>query len=474
MRIDARSIESRYQNGNALRMSRNFAAAEQEFRGVLAIAPTHRDAAYSLAFMLREQGRTNTASQVVSVWWQSSKSDADATLSAIGFLIECSSYESADEIVRASVQCWPRDARLAARAGEIALALGNFDDAREALDTAVALDPNQSASWLRLSYCQRYRDISEIDFARFASIIENAKSSPMTRICAGFALGKAYDDVGDFQHATTALSSANSAAKQVSRWTLDIWQSFVERRLRDKFPTAPSPTRFAPVFIIGMPRTGTTLVSTMLSRSRDVRDRGELNWIPAIYAQLAETGRLKDPEALRACAQLIEIQMRRDDAPARWYVDKNPLNFAYVDFILALFPNARFIYCRRDARDTALSIWMQHFAHDDLGFAYDFSNIAHVDADHRRLMQRWKTQFGSHIVEIDYEALVNDADGYADRLAAFLSIEPGLRDAGKTDGQTLTTASVWQARQPIYTRSVGRWRSYVAFVPQLESLFESR
>ena len=113
MRIDARSIESRYQNGNALRMSGNFAAAEQEFRGVLAIAPTHRDAAYSLAFMLREQGRTNTASQVVSVWWQSSKSDADATLSAIGFLIECSSYESADEIVRASVQRWPRDARLA-------------------------------------------------------------------------------------------------------------------------------------------------------------------------------------------------------------------------------------------------------------------------------------------------------------------------------------------------------------------------
>jgi tetratricopeptide (TPR) repeat protein len=474
MRIDARSIESRYQNGNALRMSGKFAEAEQELRGVLAITPNHRDATYSLAFMLREQGRTNAASEVVSAWWQSSKPDADATLSAIGFLIECSSYESADEIVRASVQRWPRDARLAARAGEIALALGNFDDARESLDTAVQLDPNQSASWLRLSYCQRYSDKSETDFAKFASVIENPKSSLVARICAGFALGKAYDDIGEFKFATVALTSANSLAKQTSQWTRDIWQTFVERRLRDKFPSSPSPTHFAPVFIIGMPRTGTTLVSTILSRSRDVRDRGELNWIPAIYAQLAEAGRLNDPEALRACAQLIEIQMRRDDAPARWYVDKNPLNFAYVDFILALFPNARFIYCRRDARDTALSIWMQHFAHDDLGFAYDFSNIAHVDADHRRLMRRWKTQFASHIVELEYEALVNDVDGYADRLAAFLSIESGLREAGKTVGQTLTTASVWQARQPIYTRSVGRWRSYVPFIPQLESLFESR
>jgi thioredoxin-like negative regulator of GroEL len=91
MKIDARSIESRYQNGNALRMSGKFAEAEKELRRVLADAPTHRDAAYSLAFMLREQGRTNAASEVVSACWQSSKPDADATLSAIGFLIECSS-----------------------------------------------------------------------------------------------------------------------------------------------------------------------------------------------------------------------------------------------------------------------------------------------------------------------------------------------------------------------------------------------
>ena len=68
--------------------------------------------------------------------------------------------------------------------------------------------------------------------------------------------------------------------------------------------------------------------------------------------------------------------MRRDDAPAQFYIDKNPLNFRYLDFIVALFPNARFVHCRRDARDTALSIWMQHFAHEDLGFAYDFATIS--------------------------------------------------------------------------------------------------
>jgi len=470
---ETRSIDARYKNGNAQRMAGNFAAAEKELSGVLVDDSTHRDAAYSLAFMLREQGRTSAASAVVSRWWQHAKPDADATLSAIGFLIECTSYESADVIVRAGQLRWPRDARLAARAGETALALGNFDDARAALDTAVALDPNQSASWLRLSHCQRYRDISESDFARFASVIENRTVNQVTRICAGFALGKALDDVGEFELAATTLTEANSLARQASPWNAGAWSAFAERRLHEEFSSVRSPTRFAPIFIIGMPRTGTTLVTTLLSRSSDVRDRGELNWIPAVYAQLAAAGRLNDADALLACARLVEIQMRRDDAPARWYIDKNPLNFAYVDFILALFPDARFVYCRRDARDTALSIWMQHFAHEDLGFAYDFSTISQVDKDHRRFVQRWTTQFASRIFALDYEALVNDADAQADRLADFLSIESGLRNPGKTADRTLTTASVWQARQPIYTRSLGRWRSYAPFIPQLESLFGS-
>jgi tetratricopeptide (TPR) repeat protein len=471
MAAETRSIDARYKNGNAQRVAGNFASAESELRSVLAADPTHRDAAYSLAFMLREQGRTTAASEIVSAWWHHAKPDADATLSAIGFLIECSSYESADAIIRTGRQRWPRDARLAARAGETALALGRFGDARAALDAAVELDLNQSASWLRLSHCQRYRAASEKDFARFNSIIDDSAANTVTRICAGFALGKALDDIGEFQRAATTLTKANSLAQQTSPWNASAWSAFAERRLHDEFPPVRSQTRFAPVFVIGMPRTGTTLVTTLLSRSPDVRDRGELNWIPAIYAQLSEAGRLRDADALTACARLVEIQMRRDDAPARWYVDKNPLNFAYVDFILALFPDARFVYCRRDARDTALSIWMQHFAHEDLGFAYDFSTISQVDNDHRRFMQRWAKQFAARIVELDYEALVNDADARADRLADFLSIESGLRNSGKTADRTLTTASVWQARQPIYTRSLGRWRNYAPFIPQLESLF---
>jgi hypothetical protein len=467
MRENPASIEARYQRGNELRMAGEFAAAETELRGVLAQDATHRDAAYSLAFMLREQGRTNAAADVVATWWRHAQPDADDSLRAIGFLAECFAHAIAFDVASAAARRWPNDARIAARAGDLALALGRFDDAQTFLRTALTLDPNQSASWLRLSHCRRFADAADADIARFRTAANDDRLTPLTRACAGFALGKALDDVGDVEHAAAALRDANARIRVAVRWDPARWSSFVERRLRETIATPSPASTFEPVFVIGMPRTGTTLVSTLLERLDGVRDRGELNWVSAVYTQLHELKRLDDAHAVRACADLIQVHMRRDDAPARFYVDKNPLNFAYVDFIAAMFPRARFVYCWRDVRDTALSIWSQHFAHEDLAFAYDFDSIAQVEKDHRRFMQAWKERFGERIIDIDYETVVADRDAQLRRLAAFLGVAVS---AASKASQSVTTASVWQARQPVYARSVGRWKNYAPYLPELAAL----
>ena len=460
-------IEAHYQSGNELRMAGRFSEAEAEFRGVLAREPTHRDATYSLAFMLREQGRTDAAADAIAAWWRKAQPDADDSLRAIGFLVECFAQAIAFDVAVAASQRWPKDARIAARAGDQALVLGRFDEAQIFLHTALALDPNQSASWLRLSHARRFSDASDADIARFREAAADDRLTPLTRICAGFALGKALDDIGDVAHAATAFRSANERTRASVAWDAAGWSRFVEGRLREDIAAASPASTFEPIFVIGMPRTGTTLVSTLLDRLDGVRDRGELNWIPAVYAQLRDLNRLDDPQALRACADLIQAHMRRDDAQARFYVDKNPLNFAYADFIVAMFPRARFVYCRRDVRDTALSIWSQHFAHEALAFAYDFTSIAQVEKDHRRFMQRWRERFGDRIVDIDYEAVVADRDRQLQRLGEFIGVSQKPDASGS---QTVTTASVWQARQPVYARSVGRWKSYAPYVPELASL----
>ena len=238
----------------------------------------------------------------------------------------------------------------------------------------------------------------------------------------------------------------------------------------DKLPAIDAVEDFSPVFVVGMPRTGTTLTAKLLGDSGSVRDRGELNWIAGIRGLLVEQNRLRDPAALASAAHIIAAQMRRDDAPARWYLDKNPMNFRHLDFVAALFPHAKVIHCRRGARDTALSLWTQHFAHTDLGFAYAFGDIAQALTGHARLMEHWRTTLALPILDLDYETLVADSAGSQRRLLEFSGLpdDPSLQARPATP---IVAASVWQARQPVYASSLGRWRNYAQHLPELTALF---
>lgn len=461
------SLESRYRNSNALRMAGDLAAAEAEFRSILECEPAHRDATYSLAFMLREQGRTSAAAFVVATWWQSANSSADEALAAIGFVIECADFAKADTIARDAHAHWPADARIAARAGEIALALGAFDRAAGLLREALDRNPAQAMAWLRLAHCKRFESAADDDLRRFEGGWKNAVLDPMAHTCAGFALGKALDDLGEYDHVAQVLRPANAAARNSTRWNSQDWQRLLD--IRNRLPQLASDADFVPVFVVGMPRTGTTLVTDMLAKYSDVRDRGELNWVSAMHAHLREQNQFGDRRALATVADLIKRQMRRDDAPARFYVDKNPLNFRYLGLIAALFPQAKIIHCTRGKRDTALSLWMQHFAHEDMGFAYDFASIAQAQDLEATLMQHWRDELDLEFFGAEYEAFVADPLDAQRRLAAFLNIASPSNQSIRTNA--ITTASVWQARQPVYTRSVGRWRKYAPYLPELTTLF---
>jgi tetratricopeptide (TPR) repeat protein len=459
-----------YWRGNALRLSGQLDQAEAELREALRRNPAHRDAAYSLAHMLREQGRMHAAAEVMAALMRSNSGGRGDSVAVLRFLCECGAYVQARDLVDGAVRQWPDDAALRALSGEIHLALGAFATARDDFRAALDRDPNQSAAWLRLAHCQRYTRVTDPDIERFRTALAVPTLGPVPRTCAAFALGKALDDVGIYAEAASVLRDANAAAATQTHWNRQAWQQIVERQLsRRDLPQVETDPGFVPVFIVGLPRSGTTLLATRLSRYAGVCDRGELPWIAAMYEHLKAQKRLHDATALQRIAQLIARQMLRDDSPApRFVIDKNPLAFRYLDLAYALFPNARVIHCRRGRRDTALSIWQQHFAHEDLAFSYAFPTIAEFCAGYDRLMHSWYESLPLH--EIQYEALVADADGETERIAAAI----GLAEQASADPQgahAIATASVWQARQTVNARSVGRWRNYVAYLPELETLF---
>ena len=468
-----RAAELHYLRGNALRMVQRPAEAEPELRAALALRPAHRQAALSLAFMLRELGRINAAADVVLSLWREQPGDAGQALELLGFLRESGAPAQARVVAEEAYRRWNGDARIAAATGELALAFGDFTRAHETLHRAVTLDPAQSSAWLRLAYCRRYAQAEDTDLALFAAASSNPRLAAPVRICAGFALGKAYDDLDDCRNAAAVLRDANALARSESPWSAADWRALTLRQLaQPALPALDADPGFVPVFIVGLPRTGTTLVATRLARHPTVHDRGELNWVAAMYEHLSAQDALGDRAALASVAALVKTQMRRDDAPARCYVDKNPLNFRFLNLIAALFPNARIVHCRRNARDTALSLWSQHFAHPDLAFAYDFAAIAAVQASESEFLAHWRSVLPVPILDVDYETLVAAPGEQFRRIAEFSGLvsdtAPGDAESGSA---IITTASVWQARQPVYTQAVGRWRHYAPFVPELVDLF---
>ena len=471
-------LELRYRLGNALRMSGQVVQAEEMLRGVLKRRPRHAEAALSLAYMLRDAGRPNAAGAVIAELDASQKPEAKVSAGYLEFLHECRQYRRARELSRKALARAPQDPALQLLAGRTAHVLGQFDLARDhflkAMDGGLDVDAWGSVVVL-LASAQRYDSPQHPDFARFEKMLGNPRLSPDAHAAAGFALGKAYDDLSMFEKAAQVLREANARTAAVHAWSAAGWKAFVDDQIRAGYPLAPrarAPGEPVPVFVVGLPRSGTTLAAELLGRHPQLSNRGELNWMQFIAQQL-QLGRWSgNAQTLQTAAGLYLRQLQLDDAPTPWYIDKNPLNFRYLGLIAAMFPQARVIHCVRNTRDTALSIWSQFFAHEDNNYAYSLEGIAAFAEGYERLMRHWQQRLSTPIFTLSYESMTAAPGAVLEQLSAFLGLpQLDLLGASPKIDAPIATASVWQARQPIYRTSTERWRGYAPYLPQLTELF---
>lgn len=448
--------------------------AEAVARAVVADAPAREDAAMLLARILQSQGRLAAAAQAMLDLCAANRYEPGLCLRAARFARQCDRHAVAAAICAGARAQGPASADLSFLAGNIARETGDFAEARAsylaALDAGIDLERHHVLG--ALAHTRRYDDPADPEIARFARHLADPRYSPRSRASAGFALAKAHDDLRDYAAAAKVLRQANALAHAACPWSAAAWREFVAARRRE--PVAPAVDAgdpgFVPVFIVGVPRSGTTLTATLLARATGARDRGELRTLRFIAHQLAAGRHLGQRYALVEAADLYRKLAAQDDPPVRWYLDQDPLNFRYLHVAAAMFPQARVVHLRRDRRDTALSLWFQDFAHPDLGFAYAFEDIAAFVAGHDALMAHWQRALQIPVHELDYEALVDDPDAALEDLRDFLgATAPPTQPAGSTPVQS---ASVWQARQPVYRTSVARWRHYAPYVPELGRLAE--
>jgi hypothetical protein len=237
-----------------------------------------------------------------------------------------------------------------------------------------------------------------------------------------------------------------------------------------------------PVFIVGLPRSGTTLTEQILASHSQVFGAGEVSFTREDFKMLAgetldrdhvfeQLGRL-DAATVQRLADCHLQKLHALNATAARVVDKMPENFQYLGLLAALFPKAKFIHCRRDLRDVAVSCWSTNFR--EVRWSNDLEHIASRFKDYLRLMQHWRRVLPVPLLEVGYEDTVADLEGVARRLVAWCGLEwePACLAFHQAAGP-VRTASAVDVRQPIFTRSVARWKNYEASLGSLFAQLQS-
>jgi tetratricopeptide (TPR) repeat protein len=296
-----------------------------------------------------------------------------------------------------------------------------------------------------------------------------------------FAFGRIKDRLGEYDAAFETYSTANATLPHPYDHAAECAKQSESERVftegwRSRLALATNRSDL-PVFIVGMPRSGTTLVEQILSCHADVHGAGERGEIQTIVDDISNESSTGD--AYPGCLSTISsaqldrhaeeylATMQRLGGNARRVIDKLPHNHRHLGLIEQLYPKARIIHCRRDSLDTCLSCFFQGF-HSGHGYTHDLTTLGAHYRLYERAMAHWKSVSGLEILDVSYEAVVADLEGMAREMVAFLGLEwdPACLEFHRSSRRALT-ASYNQVRQPIYTRSVSRAEHYAAHLEPL-------
>ena len=452
--------------GAVLERQGDAGAAMSQLRRAVALDPDLGAAHSRLGNLLHAQGEREEAMACFRRARACLDRPADQELEAAKLLRLDGRQGEAEATLRRIVSIDPGNALAHAMLGDTLGETGRFEEAVSALEQAVRLEPDRVGALYNMTIFQRIGANNERLVATMEEMAERPGRSSFERSLLHFALGKAWDDLGDPARAMTHFEAGNAIEHARTPFDRGAFALTVDRLIEN--PTGPisqigpSHDRELPVLVLGLPRAGSALVEQVLAAHPAVARGGELTfWTDAANARFASSDLGRD---YLAC-------LRRLAPDALRVTDKNPFNFLSIGAVHAALPAARFVHCRRDPVDTCLSIFTTRFATPQ-PFAYDRVDLVFFYGQYRRVMAHWRATIPpDRLLEVDYEAITANPEAETRRLIEFCGLqwdEACLRP--ERNDRPISTASLWQARQPIHTGSVERWRRYEPWLGALRAL----
>lgn len=489
------------------------------YRRFLEYRPDDPGACNDIGVVLQELGRAEEAVAQYSKALRIRPDFIDANINLGALLLTLFSVEEAERCFRSVLAVDRGNTRALCGLGTVLQEQGKNDAAHASFSKALALDPNFEGAVVKLARLyERQGDYEKalsmlqplVDsgdnadaaaaFALLAlrvnqgeraisvleSMLERGVPTRALRLEMHFSLGRLYDRQGEYAAAYRNFAAGNSL-KAVDYNLSDhdhMIHSLIDTYNRESIAGLKMAviSDRQPIFVVGMPRSGTSLAEQILSVHPDVQAAGELaaiNRIAAMLHQVVPQGRpypggaphLSSGSLERLKKQYLE-ELPEEGRQKAFFTDKMPHNFLHLGFIKQLFPNARIVHCVRDVRDTCFSCYTYDF-NGEHPYAYDLETLGEYFLRYRRLMKHWEDVLEMPIYNLSYERLISDQEQEIRKLIGFCGLEWNERCLEFHESRRLVlTSSYDQVRRPIYSSSVGRWKHYERHIQPLIRILE--
>jgi tetratricopeptide (TPR) repeat protein len=445
--------------------------AAASYKKAIALKPDYAEAHSNLGVTLKELGRLDEAAAsfkkaiAVKPDYAEAHTNLGNTLKGLGKLDEAeASYAQA-------IALKPDHAVAHLNLGVTLQELGRLGGAETSYKQAIALKPDYAGAHRYLTLMKIF-DTRDEQYSKMQELYLDENISQEERCHINFGLAKACEDLGNFEQAFTHYSEGNAIRKKLLNYNINQDEELF-RKIKDNYPTIEhnslAPNKLSknliPIFIVGMPRSGTTLVEQIISSHSKVTGAGELNFTAQFGANIATgiTGANNESLLIFRTKYLTKLNILSNNN--MFITDKMPQNFRYIGLLSAAFPESKIIHVKRNPSAVCWANYKQFFVSDNIGYCYAIDDVISYYKLYENLMSFWINTLSNRIYNLDYEQLTVNQDSETRQLIEYLGLdwdEKCLSPQNNT--RSVATASNIQIRKKVYRGSSKQWRKYQPFL----------